>query len=175
MEDIGSGETWSGNTRGFPCLQPMPRRGTPQPSKPRAVCPTWSCTLMALDGQRLSRPHGQCQDRGCQHKWYLQIETKFVFKLNHTHYPIDAKAVLWQKSTHRFRTQEFILDTILENFQALLWWIFQPCKFLWEKATFWITLTFWNSSSKNEFISAKKTSNGTEFQIVLSSCVLRRP
>ena len=37
----------------------------------------------------------------------------------------------------------------LENYQALLWWIFQPGNFLWEKATFWIALSFWNSSSKN--------------------------
>ena len=29
---------------------------------------------------------------------------------------------------------------------ALLWWIFQPGTFLWEKATLWITLTFWNTA-----------------------------
>ena len=45
------------------------------------------------------------------------------------------------------RTRSFYC--LLENYQALLWWIHQPGKFLWEKATFWITLAFWNCSSKN--------------------------
>ena len=88
---------------------------------------------------------------------------------------------IWRTTTFESSTiiQVQFITTVkilqLDNYQSLLGWIFQPGKFLWEKATLWITSKFWNSSSKKIIHLFQKTSNGTEFRIVLSSCVLRGP
>ena len=64
------------------------------------------------------------------------------------------KCIRWAELKSHF--VRFHFNDPWHYYQALLWWIFQLGKFLWEKATLWITLTFWKSSSKKIKSSLQK-------------------
>ena len=64
------------------------------------------------------------------------------------------------------------LSNQLENYQALLWWIFQPGKFMGKGNNLsYIDILKW--LIKKLINLCQKPSNSAEFRIVLSSCVLR--